>query len=99
MMLAGQMTSVPFDRTSSSGYFRMSEIIHRQRLSQAHVVRQYPAGRVLRLPPEEPREGLPLVREELDTGFEQTRLILLVRLGGHRPHRVAELLQGSLEVK
>ena len=27
MMLAGQMTSVPFDRTSSSGYFRMSEII------------------------------------------------------------------------
>jgi len=38
---------------------------HRQRLSQAHVVRQYPAGRVLRLPPEEPREGLPLVREEL----------------------------------
>ena len=65
MMLAGQMTSVPFDRTSSSGYFRMSEIIHRQRLSQAHVVRQYPAGRVLRLPPEEPREGLPLVREEL----------------------------------
>ena len=37
------------------------------------------------------------MREELDAGLEESRLLLLVRLGRHRPHRVAELLQGGLK--